>query len=315
MDITERKRAETIADEHLRFQQILMDAIPIPVFFKDIDGKYLGCNEAFSKFLGRSKMEIVGKSVFDLSPKHLADIYHAKDIELLTRGGIQTYESRVRYADGTEHHVVFYKSTFPDVDGTVGGLIGIILDITDRTKSQIALQESEQRMRRIIDSSPVGIRITQDGRHVYANRALAGIFGYESQEEILGLPAEALFTPESRALIRQRIADRMAGKKIPHHYEASGMTGHGKTIALESWGTEIEYLEKKSWLAFIIDISEAKSLRAQLLQARRWKQSEPLPEVLPTISITYFRLCWVLLKSSLWTREQETGSTKTSGRY
>ncbi len=59
----------------------------------------------------------------------------------------------------------------------------VIADITDSTKSQIALEESEKRMRRIIDSSPVGIRITQDGTHVYANRALASIFGYEAPKK------------------------------------------------------------------------------------------------------------------------------------
>lgn len=61
----------------------------------------------------------------------------------------------------------------------------------------------------------------------------------------------------------------MAGKTIPRHYEASGMTRHGKTVALETWGTEIDYLWKKYWLAFIINVSEAKSLRAQLLQAQK----------------------------------------------
>jgi len=142
--LEERKRAEEVAVEQIRFQQILMDAIPIPVFFKCRDGKYLGCNEAFSEFLGKPKMEIMGKSVFELNPKHLADIYYTKDIELLTGGGIQTYESRIRYADGTEHDVIFYKSTFLDVDGTVGGLIGVILDITEQKSLQRQLLQAQK---------------------------------------------------------------------------------------------------------------------------------------------------------------------------
>jgi PAS domain S-box-containing protein len=136
VDITDRKMAEQVAQEHLRFQQALIDAIPIPVFFKNTYGKYLGCNEPFAKFLGMPKMEIVGKSVYDISPKHLADVYHAGDLELLNRGGSQSYESRVQYSSGTEHDVIFYKSTFPDVDGAVGGLIGAILDITDLKMSE-----------------------------------------------------------------------------------------------------------------------------------------------------------------------------------
>ena len=190
VDIIERKKAEKVAQEHIRFQQIFMDVIPIPVFFKDRDGKYLGCNEAFSKFLGRPKMDILGKSVFDLSPKRLADIYHARDIQLLSRGGVQSYESRVRSADGTEHDVVSYKSAFPEVDGSVGGLIGVMLDITEQKQAEQAMRESEAKFRNLFNNAEVGMfRTKLDGSEILdMNEKFLKIFG-RTREEMRSKPS------------------------------------------------------------------------------------------------------------------------------
>ncbi|TAK30614.1 MAG: PAS domain-containing sensor histidine kinase [Chloroflexota bacterium] len=56
--------------------------------------------------------------------------------ELLARGGVQSYDTAVRYADGSEHDVIFYKATFQNPDGTLGGLVGTFLDVTERRKAE-----------------------------------------------------------------------------------------------------------------------------------------------------------------------------------
>jgi len=269
-DITEQKRAEqALRDSEEQYRAVFHNAgIGIKIVNKD--WRINRANPALSSMLGYSETELL-----KLTP---LDITHPDDREMTNQylnailgDGPDSFRLEKRYIrkDGSEFWGDVSNSAMRDAQGNRIAALEVIADITDRTKSQIALQESEKKMRRIIDSSPIGIRITQDGGHVYANQALVRIFEYECQEEILGLPAEALFAPESRTLIRQRVADRMTGETIPAHYEANGMTRQGRTIALETWGTEIDYLGKKSWLAFIIDVSEAKSLRAQLLQAQK----------------------------------------------
>ncbi|MGO9571370.1 MAG: PAS domain S-box protein [Desulfomonilaceae bacterium] len=269
-NITKQKGAEqALQHSEEQYRAVFHNAgIGIKVVSKD--RRIHRANPALLKILGYSEIEFL-----ELTP---VDITHPDDRELTNQyldailgDGPDSLRLGKRYLrkDGSVIWGDVSISAMRDAHGNRITALEVIADITDKAKSQIALQESEKRMRRIVDFSPVGIRITQDGRHVYANRALARMFGYESQEEILGLPAEVLFVPESQALIQQRVADRIAGKTIPPHYEATGMTRRGRTIALETWGTEIDYLGKKSWLAFIIDISEAKSLRAQLLQAQK----------------------------------------------
>lgn len=73
-DISARKQAQAALQDSLRFAQQIIEAIPSPCFYKDSDGRYLGCNSAFEHFLGRRQDEIIGRSVYDLSPKELADI-------------------------------------------------------------------------------------------------------------------------------------------------------------------------------------------------------------------------------------------------
>ena len=96
VDITARKQAEEALAAHLQFLQLLLDTIPNSIFFKDTNGAYLGCNRAFENFLGISRQEIVGKSVYDLSPRELADEYHRMDVEAFQTTGTQVYESRVQ---------------------------------------------------------------------------------------------------------------------------------------------------------------------------------------------------------------------------
>jgi len=117
------------------FLEILFDAIPSPIFYKDKDGIYINCNDAFSKnILGIPKDEIIGKSLYDFPkriPKENADIYYKKDNELLQSHGTQTYKSEVKCSDGVTRYYNFYKATFMSESNEALGIIGIMMDITD----------------------------------------------------------------------------------------------------------------------------------------------------------------------------------------
>ena len=136
IDITARRAAERTATEQLNFTAQLIEAIPSPLFFKDEQGRYVGCNKAFEAFLGSPRDAIIGRTVFDLSPPDLAQRYHAADQALLDNPGVQTYEASVESAGGQRRDVIYNKATYLKADGQLGGLVGVITDITQRKQTE-----------------------------------------------------------------------------------------------------------------------------------------------------------------------------------
>ena len=191
-DITERKQAEDELQESKNFLTALLESIPAPVFYKDTNGRYLGFNRAYEEFFGKTKEELIGKSVFDISPENLARIYHAKDAELFERPGTQTYETQVEDARGVLHDVVFYKATMVNSRGKVTGLTGTVLDITDRKQAENALKKSEEKYRLIFEHTPLGVlHFDNTGRIIDCNDNFVKIIG-SSREVLVGLDISKL---------------------------------------------------------------------------------------------------------------------------
>ncbi len=133
--------------------QVLIDNIPIPVFYKNTQGEYLGCNLAFAQFFGLTKEAVVGKTQFDLNPLGQAESNYRVDIELfsLSDGGSKFYETELLDVEGIKHSMFLSKSTYPGPDGKIAGLVGVMQDITERKRmteelkqKNIALEKLDQ---------------------------------------------------------------------------------------------------------------------------------------------------------------------------
>lgn len=139
-EVSRHKKDEETIKERKWFLQALIDSIPVPIFYKDKDGKYIGCNSAFEDFLGMGKEEIIGKTVYEVAPKELADQYYEADIALFRNMGSQVYEARAKHSNGSLRDVIFHKAVFYNREGKLAGLIGVILDITERKRIEELLK-------------------------------------------------------------------------------------------------------------------------------------------------------------------------------
>lgn len=185
-DITDFKKAEMTLQEQYNFLQQLIDSIPNPVFYRDTKGVYIGCNNAFEAITGLPKDKIIGHTVYELYPRDLADIYHDADGRLLGNPGVQNYESSMANADGSRRDVMFSRATYFDTEGRLAGLVGVILDITERKQMETALVESERRLADIINFLPdATLVIDKYGKVIAWNRALEVMTGINAQD-ILG---------------------------------------------------------------------------------------------------------------------------------
>lgn len=137
------KDKEEIENKNI-FIESLLKSVPIPLFYKDINGAYFNINDAFTTIFGFEKEELIGKTVFDVAPYDLAKEYHAHDEELYQSNSSQSqiYESEVfNKISGKLHKVVFHKSLFFDAKGKAQGIIGAAVDITELKNVQSQLVE------------------------------------------------------------------------------------------------------------------------------------------------------------------------------
>ncbi|HYL25661.1 MAG TPA: PAS domain S-box protein [Burkholderiales bacterium] len=192
----------------------LVDALPVPVFFKSRDGRYLGVNRAWEEFFGIRGESFIGKQVADLYPQDpaIGQKHAAMDRELYARPGRQSYEITVRARDGTLRDTIYYKATYKDARGEVAGLIGTIVDITASKSAESALRVSEERYRRTFELAGSGLaQVGLDGRFMRVNRRLCEMFGY-SEAELVGMSVKDISHPEDRDAVDQRRLKLIAGE-------------------------------------------------------------------------------------------------------
>ncbi|MDY0078335.1 MAG: PAS domain S-box protein, partial [Bacteroidales bacterium] len=145
-DISQRKLQDVELRQQARFIETLLDSVPNPLFYMDTTGVYLGVNRALKEFYGIEAEDIVGKNIFDLSFEDDAENRNASDLAIFEgREGQQVLEREIKLKDGTLKNALITKSPFPNSEGKIGGLIGIIVDITERKRMEEDLRNAKNK--------------------------------------------------------------------------------------------------------------------------------------------------------------------------
>jgi len=201
-ELEERVRQRTLTlNQQLLFLQQLIDTIPSPVFYKDAQNTYVGCNVAFERYIGTSRSGIVGRTDEDILPEEFAILNREKDQYLLTHSGIQVYQAKFPHVDHTVRDVLVRKATYNGGDGKVAGFIGVLVDLTDRIQAEEQLREREMQFRAMLDDlTDLVYRFTPKGTVLYANNAFLSFFN-KSAEDITGYTFRLPVHPEDQAAL------------------------------------------------------------------------------------------------------------------
>ena len=259
-NLAERLRTETTLRRQHRLLGTLMDTIPDPVYYKDMDGKIVGCNKAYETFTALPKAEILGKAVREIFPKEIADIFEEKNHELILAPGSQTYELTIPDRTGTIRHTVIHAGTYPAAGGGVGGIVSVIRDVTELRRASDELR----LFRDLIDSSTdsVMIIVPADGRLMDVNQSACEALGYSKPE-----------------LLKMRFVDVSAGMPAGYDWQNEVARIKGRASLLLNWThkqkngdtfpaeVNIKYvvLEGVEYLVAIMrDITERKKMEAAM---------------------------------------------------
>jgi PAS domain S-box-containing protein len=156
-NLTRQKQAERTIQEQLGFLQTLIDAIPNPVFFKDKNALYSGCNTAFEEMLGVTTAEILGKETCHTLPEKQVKFNKSKDLELLQKGGVQVFESLLELPGRSPRDLITSKAVLLNSNNEVDGLVGVVQDITELRTAERALRDSEGQFRSLFEQAPISI--------------------------------------------------------------------------------------------------------------------------------------------------------------
>ncbi len=166
--------------------QLLMDNIPLKMFYKDLNSVYIWCNDLYAKDLKIAAADIVGKTDYEFYRKDLAEKYIADDRRVMQNGEIEQLEERY-VQDGQEAFIRTTKTPFKDAAGKVIGLLGVFTDITSSKLTQIRMEESEAKYRTLIETTDTGFAIIdQVGTVLDANPEYIRLSGETSLEAIIG---------------------------------------------------------------------------------------------------------------------------------
>ena len=150
-DITQIKQNQKEIADQLEFINQLVDAVPNPLFYKDGNGRYVGCNKAYEQAFAITRRDLVGKSLLDMEYLTAEDRvrFHQQDMQMIQQSDTVHRQLQMTFADGKTHEVMNWSSGFRLSDGSAGGLIGIMVDISDLKKTEEELRQA----RRIADEA------------------------------------------------------------------------------------------------------------------------------------------------------------------
>ena len=143
-NIQRRKKVELALSNQLEFDKVLLDTIPNPIYYKNVDGKFLGCNLSFANLVNKRRDEIIGKTAFDFFPYDVALKNTNIDKELLQTFSTSTSEFTFYTPSNHMKHIILNKAVYKNIEGNVGGIVCIMDDITERVQQkQFLIQQSK----------------------------------------------------------------------------------------------------------------------------------------------------------------------------
>jgi len=203
--LSDRLRGDPLKRQY-RFLEDTLDAIPSPVYFKDAQGRVLGCNKAYEDFFGRPKSWIVGRTIHDFLPREIADAQRAVDEELLRGEERIAHEQELDVPDasGAVRAIVARKVVFADAEGRPAGIIGVLSDITETKLSErrlaAAYEDLKSAQSQILQTQKMAAlgRLAGGVAHEI-NNPLAVILGFAQSvrrglgpDDALSLPLESI---------------------------------------------------------------------------------------------------------------------------
>lgn len=221
----QRENTEERLRSYLQVMDTLINTMPNPVYYKDAQGVYQGCNKVFAqKILGLTRDRIIGQRPQELPdhiPPDLAATYQRQELIMIQKDGVHSFEAQVRCADGRTRDYLFSLAALKDGNGDVSGSVAVLSDLTEKN---LAAQD------RLHKEKLQGVLETAGAVCHELNQPLQALSGYT---ELLGVKmstSEDMPYMDKITAQIERMREITAKLQGITHYETTDYAGNTKII-------------------------------------------------------------------------------------
>jgi PAS domain S-box-containing protein len=284
VDITERKRVEDALRESRNLLQTVLDTIPVRVFWKDRDLRYIGCNQPFALDAGvNSPDEMVGKDDYQMGWREQADLYRSDDRRVLESGKPKLhYEEPQTTPDGRRMWLRTNKVPLQNADGTIWGILGTYEDITEYKQAEESLRQAGL----IVENSPVMLfrwKAVEGWPMVLVSQNVVQL-GYTPKELLDG---SVLFTsmvhPDDLERIGREVQTFTASgvERFPQEYRLITKDGRVRWVDDRTMVERDDAGRVTHYQGIVVDITERKRVEQALVKEKAFSDTviDSLPGV------------------------------------
>jgi PAS domain S-box-containing protein len=277
-DITEKKNIQQQLEKALEdssattiYLNSVINAVADPIFVKDRQHRWVLLNDAYCGLKGRSRDELLGKTVYDIDPKNQADIMWQDDERVFNTGKELVREGERTDSEGIVHTTVTKKTLFKNKKGE-DFIVGVVRNITERKRMEVALQVSERRLKLAAASGHLGIwdRDIESGNQIWDDR-MYEIYGLAKDSFPATFEAWTKYLhPDDRERVIKESQAAVRGEK-DYDTEFRILHPDGSLKYIRASGLVIRDTEGKPIRAIGInwDITEQKNLEEKLRQSQK----------------------------------------------
>ena len=266
LDITDRKRTEAMLRTSQERLRQALHASGTGLWDWNTETNDVVFSEEWKYQLGYEPAEIADSFEAWTTLLHPEDrdaaMAYVRDY-LSRREGDYRQEFRLKHKDGEYRWIEARASFVTEADGRQIRLLGSHTDITDRTRMEESVRESEERYRTLVELSPSGVFVFSEGRTVYVNPTGAVLMGAKDAREILDRPTFEFIHPDYHQDVRENVKRLLSGGVSVHSAERIYLKMDGTPIQVQVEAARITWNGKPAVLGLFSDITERKQIEVE----------------------------------------------------
>ena len=286
-DITQRKRGEWEILREKKTTEGILEGMPVPTFVIDRSHRIIYWNRACEELTGFSRREMVGSYRYWLpfythERPSMASLVVEQNIKALEKffgdknlkpspnlpGAYEAYEYFPNFR-GRERYLYHTASPIYDEEGRIQGAVQAILDMTEREQLSRELKDSEEKFRRLVETSLDGIALHRDMKLLYVNLACLEMFDYQEPSQMLGRSLLEFVDPSYRQAVSRWLRQMERGTPRPRIFEMKALKGDGRNFDLEGVSFPTTYEGLPAIQTHIRDITHKKHLEEHLSRTEK----------------------------------------------